>query len=465
MKYAGFVGYFLLTFLKCLHKIRIASRNNNNKQSIFSVKMMELMSLGDHCLIKVFTYCDIETLLSISKTCKYLKWIVETFNYPKIKKYISYSDTARSTDKSIIKCVGKYIQQLSVTFGKKSFVKSNDYCEFLVQNIGTNIRNLEIVSDGEVIPSLELLPSILNQLDVLKLSFQREAEDAYQPSKKTYSVDLAIMCPNLQKFEFSGYHRFPPNCSSFSRLESLTVYTYCQYNREIDIFLEKNPQITEVCFGSDGAKEYINFDDFTQNFVNLKKLNVSMRLIQYGSWSPHIFGRLEKLHTLRLTYVRNNFNEILSNIAQLKQLTSISVDLTSSIGGVTTTICQQTLVRIGRELENLQFFYIWQPIYKEISWDRNTVIDFVRCATNLKAVNFQHFNFECTSIFIRDLVDARKFSNPNAEPLEIGTDDNNFDSMMKVKIYIYKLFNRNLIPCFYHFESGGRCGSGTIFEI
>lgn len=401
---------------------------------------MEILHLIDDCLTHVLSYCDIETLITVHKTCKRFKWIVETYNFPKITEYVSLDASPRSADKSALKCVGKHIRKLSVTFSNKPFVNSNDYCEFLVQNIGTNIRNLEIVSDGHVIPSLELLSPILNQLDVLKLSFQREAEDAedvYWPSKKTYTADLAVMCPNLLKLTFNGMHRFPPNCSAFRKLESLIVYTYCQYNREIDIFLEKNPQITQVRFGDvGGVREYIDFDNFTQNFVNLKKLCISMSLIRYGSWEPQMFGRLQKLQTLRLTSVRSHLNEILANLTQLKQLTSISLDLTSRVGGVTTIISQQTLVQIARELGSLRFFYIWQPTYKEVFWDRNTVIDFVRCATNLKVVNFQHFNFECTSKFIRDLVDARKFSNPNAEPLEIGTDDNNLQSAIEVKIYI-----------------------------
>lgn len=403
--------------------------------------MTELLNLPDDCLIKVLTYCEIETLIVVRKTCKHLKRIVETYNFPKITEYISFDSSPRSADTSVIKCIGQHLRKLSVTFDKEPFVNSNDYCEFLVQNVGTNIRNLEIVSDGQVIPSLELLAPILNQLDILKLSFQRVAEDAediYWPSKKTYTVDLAVMCPNLLEFGFNGNHRFPPNCSSFKRLQSLTVNTYCQYNKEIDKFLEKNPQIKQLCFGcgSEGPSEYIDFDKFTQNFVNLEELNISVGLIQYWSWSPQMFSRLQKLQNLRLTDVRNNVNEILANLTQLKQLTSISVYLTSRINRIPTIICQQTLVQLARELENLQLFYIWQPLSEEVIWDRTTVIDFVRFATKLKVVNFQNFNFECTSKFITDLVDARKFSNPNAEPLEIGTDDNNFHSTVKVKIYI-----------------------------
>lgn len=172
--------------------------------------MTELVDLPDHCLIMVFNYCEIDTLVDLTLSCKRIKTIVETYNIPKITEYrYTLCDTA--TDKAIIKRVGKQLRKLSVNFDfdfNETSVRR--YCEFLVKHVGKNIRNLKIESSGESIPPLELLATILERLEELELSFCKYDGDAsyeYGPEKQTYMVDLAALCPNLEKLLFHGINR------------------------------------------------------------------------------------------------------------------------------------------------------------------------------------------------------------------------------------------------------------------
>lgn len=407
--------------------------------------MVKFLDLFDNCLIKVFDYCEIDTLVAVAETCKHFKWIVEKFNLPKFKQYecLVYSP---SVDKAIIKSIGKHIQKLAVTFSVRTVmspVNREEYCEFLVQHVDANIRELKIESDGISIPPIESLAPILEKLNVLKLSFQSYAEEGdfdyvgLMPNKNTYTVDLAVLCPNLQELIFEGLNRFPPNCSTFKRLESLTVRTSFRYNWEIDYFLRKNVQITKVRFyHCIGAEQYINFENLTRDSINLEKLHVAIPVIR--DWSPqmlqlHELHRLQNLKYLCLEYVRRNLNDLLINSTKLKHLTSLSIYgcYQYEIDGTKTICQQQTLVRVARELENLETFYVCLPSTKEVSWDRQTVTDFVRFATKLQAVHFQKFNFERTSKFTRDLVEARITANPNAEPLEIGSGGERFYSAIE----------------------------------
>lgn len=402
-------------------------------------KMTELNDLFDNCLIKVFDYCQIDTLVAVAQTCKRFKQIAERYNFPKFTQYecLVYSP---SVDKEIIKFTGKHLRKLAVTFSERTVmspVNRDEYCEFLVQNVGSNIRELKIECDGIRIPPIELLAPILRQLEGLELLFQSYAEQGdfdyvgLMPNKKTYLVDLAALCPNLQRLIYNGLNKFPPNFGTFNKLQSLTVSTCYRYQWEIQNFLEKNVQITQVRFHHyTGADQYIVFNNLTRNLNGLENLHIAVPLIT--DWSPQLleFHRLQKLKILRLEYVRENVNDLLVNSTNLKHLTSLSVYgcYKYEISGPETICQQQTLVQIAKKLLNLETFHVSLPSTKEVSWDRQTVIDFVRFATKLQAVHFQKLNFECTSAFTRDLVKARNTANPNAEPLEMGAGGAQFHS-------------------------------------
>lgn len=402
---------------------------------IQSTVMIEFLDLCDDCLIKVFSYCDIETLLALSETCKRLKRTVETCHSPILPEYRSRA----GMNNAVIKRFGRYIRQLCVSFEEEPRpIKIGDYCTFLAQTVVEKIRKFEIISDGIVIPPLELLAPILERLDVLVLRFQRygfDAEDEYSPSKKTYTMDLAVLCPNLKELMFYGPHRFLPNCSSFSRLKLLTICSDYGHRYEIDEFLDRNSQLTQICFyHCPGSYQYIDFDNFAKSLVNLEKLRIAVPQLRYGpqSWQQQL-GRLQKLKILRLDFVSEHLNEILANLTNLKELTSISVHVTYQIE--VTAICQQQCVQIAKECKNLEFFYILPQFLKKVSWDRNSLIEFVRSASKLQAVHFEKLNFQYTADFIRELVEARKSANPNAKPLKIATDDEYFNAALTVSSF------------------------------
>lgn len=397
---------------------------------------MEFLDLIDDCLNKVFSYCAVETLLALSQTCKRLERTVKACHFPIFPKYRCRA----GRDNAVIERFGKYIRDLCVSFEEEPRpINIVDYCTFLVRNVGENIQKLEIISDGIIIPPLELLAPILQRLDVLGLRFERygyePSEDVYIPNKKTYSMDLAALCPKLAEFTFCGPHRFPPNCQTFSRLKSLTICSDYQHRYEIDEFLGKNSQITQIClYRCPGSDQYIDFDNFTLNLVNLEKLRIAVPQFRYGSWTPQMLDRLRKLKILHLECVSEHFNEILAaHLTNLTELTAISMYLTDEI--TVTAMCQQAFVQIAKDLKNLQFFYICQQFMKEVCWDRNTVIDFVRRGSKLQAVYVQQLNFPYTADFMRDLVEARKSANPNARPLKIQTDDKYFHAALKVSSF------------------------------
>lgn len=410
---------------------------------------MEFLDLFDSCLITVFSYCDVETLNALSQTCKRLEQTVEACHFPIFPKYVCRA----GIDHAVIERFGKYIRNLGVSFDDRLRpLKINirdywvDYCEFLVRNVGDSIKTLEIISDGSMIPPLEFLAPILERLNGLGLMFQRdchEADEIYYPSKKTYAMDLAALCPNLEELTFSGNHRFPPNCRTFSRLKSLTISSEFQHRYEIDEFLDNHPQLTQICFyGSPCDDQFINFDNLTRNMVNLEKLRIAVPQFRYSDgvrWAPHMLGRLQKLKTLRLDYVNEHFNEILAaNLTSLTELTSITMYLTGNVE--VTAMWQQAFVQIARDLKKLQFFNIYQQFTNKLFWDRNTVIDVVRLGLKLQAVHFQKLNFQYTADFLIDLVEARKSANPNAEPLQIETDDDYLYAALKVISFEIKIF-------------------------
>ncbi len=427
--------------------------------------MTEFLDIFDDCLIKVFSYCDIKTLCSVVQTCKRLKLIVDTYHFP---KFTAYRSVAGRDNHEVIKHIGRYFRQLSVWFeDTPPRFNIDNYCKLLVKNVGTNIRQLEIVSDGVIIPPLELFVPILKQLDVLELSFQQQryTEDDwnfYLSCKKTYDMDLAVLCPNLQELIFNGTHRFPPNCSPFTRLKSLRVCCNHLDKYVIDNFLQNNPQLTEVClYESAGCDQFLNFDNLSQNLVNLETLRIAEPQFRYGSWSPQMLCRLQKLKILRLE-IRENFNEILLSVTKMKSLTSISMELGYNTEVPTT--CQQSFVQIARELDDLQFFYI-RKFPSGVGWDRKTIIEFVRFGSKLRAVCFQRLNFGYSLTFIRDLVVARIAANPNAGALEIDTEDECLSAALNVSSFTIQLAQSVTQTFFFNNSNTGRGpGRGTLYK-
>lgn len=371
---------------------------------------MELIDINDDCLDIVFSFCDIETILAISGTCKRLNSLVKR-QFPKYTKYkcVISSSVEMLKVKPIIKIIGQYLTKLKLVFRGCNF-SNYEFFEFLNRFIGQHIRVLEICGEICSLPFQVLVP-IFNRIEVLDIFDHCNRINCF------YYIDLPCLCQNLKTLIINSRAiRFAPNrCKSFKRLENLELcLTYGRYyeNHPFKLIIHQNNQLKTLQLWSrhdSDQRRYVELYDLAQFLPNLEKLNIEVNLIRNMSTNRIIdLHPLRMLHTLTLFEITNveNLKDLLNGVTALKQLKNLFFHADLDKSELAPTTIQNLLVDISVQLNQLEQFRT-----VGIAWDYKSVINFVENARNLVKIDFlSDVAFQVTEEFIKDIVNARKNS-------------------------------------------------------
>lgn len=351
--------------------------------------MIELLDINDFCLSKIFNYCDVESIITVSKVCTRFNIIASEFHFSKQTKLCYDLNNGFENFICIVNCIGQYLIELKISAGQEHIPLS--FFEFLGRSIGDRIRKLSLVSFRKMDrSSLQAMSPILQRLEELEI-------DLKCPYFQFNKLELDLLCPNLRRLQMFGgtfYWFCNDRWPNLVKLSLENAYGGSSFLT----FMEKNPQIQEL-----------EFRDENEYFPPTKLHEITLRLRQLErlvltDMSANEIQELQQLQHLRRLTLRNmkrdNFENIISVVMELDELIELQIQNAESFEPK-----HQTVLEIARRMPNVQVFGIsWCNLTDEI------VLEFLRNARNLRQFHIHHCDFDdnLTQHKIGAIINARE---------------------------------------------------------
>lgn len=372
--------------------------------------MTELLDLNDDCLEHVFNFCDVETIVSVSKVCKRLNALVTQIQFP---KQTTFSCTIRSyacEEKvcEILDCIGKYLIELKICQTSEIFL----FYRFLGRSIGDRIRKLSIVTPHISETSLQAIEPVLWRLEQLELRIANT-------DLNDDDLDLHSRCPNLRRLHIQWDTSFQRNAGNWHRLEELSLGdneyigddTFCE-------FMQNNPQLRKLKIGAYNCD--VRLKDVAMHLINLEQLVLFQN---YSDLSATSILELQRLTHLKRLSIRNveadDFEGITDNATKLNHLSELRIQAQFDQCSDDDIFepKHQNIISIAMGMPTLEIFGISFCKIKN-----KTIIEFIRFADNLREIHIHDCDFLLTMDSINGIISARKTIRNRIDPLLIYVD-------------------------------------------
>lgn len=363
---------------------------------------INLYDLNDDCLISIFDECDVETLLSLSDTCRRFKELIIKFNFPKVHTYVCelFDDNKLNSTRRIINSIGKYLKEL--TFDIRHHMESYDedesdtYLPLLkefAKDIGDNLRKFCL--DVERVPNnwIVALSPIFAHLEILIIQTNNDHSD--------YDFDVCSISPKLKHLRIQGDYPMEENCQKWNCLESVSIGdNECLCSDTIVRLMSLNPQIKRFKVAAFNCDLHVG--DIAEHLPNLEELVIFQNDSDLSGSTVHQLQRLKKLRNLRLMRIYpDEYDAILAGLPALSLVRALKIQLSTDYYDEI-RYSKEHLISIARNIENLEEFSISNcPI------DAKTVLDFVQFADNMKILHIHYCTIEVNIDLIREIGQLR----------------------------------------------------------
>lgn len=371
--------------------------------------MTTFLDLNDDCLEYVLDYCDINSIVSMSKVCKRLNALATQIQFP---KQTSFKCTIRSYKCEeqvceILNCIGQYLVELKICQTSEIFL----FYRFLGRSIGDRIRKLTIETPHISETSLQAIEPMLWHLEELKLHIATTdlSDD---------DLDLQSRCPNLRRLHIQWDTSFIQNSGNWPRLEELTLgdneYIVDETFRD---FMQNNPQLRKLKIGAFNCDVQLN--DIASYLINLEQLILFQNYSDLSADNILELQRLVHLKRLILRNVQDNdFKGIVNNATKLNQITEFQIQAQyDHFDDELYTPNQQDVIAIALQMPQLQIFGI---SFCELKDD--TILEFLRFGDHLQEIHIHDCNLTLTSNIIDSIMNIRKSNRNPANPLRLYVD-------------------------------------------
>lgn len=382
-----------------------------------------LIELNEDCLLKLFEYCGVETLLALCDVCRMFRALITTKVLPRVKEYdcCLYCDGDRS--KRIIKHIGPYLKRLDIKcyefFRKENYLS---YLEDFSFNIGENIREMTLILPDFPVQLIEVLAPSFKCLESLKICTRY--------NKQKNDIDFRATCPNLLHFYMGMEIPFEANTQTWNRLESFSFGDNCHKSiskTTLLEFLSNNSQLKRLKISTrDGVWK---ISDIIDRLKNLEQWTI---MHDGGNFKTdlHLLDDFESLIDLRIMRIPTaSFDAIVAELPKCRRLRHLKLQACNSSMAVFKPN-QSHIFALAHRLKHLETF--------EISYcrlDEALVLEFIQVATVLKELHIHNCWLELTEEFIQDIVRVRLSLNlaKNAEPLRICDDKELFSEVSQIR--------------------------------
>ncbi|XP_055300189.1 uncharacterized protein LOC129567384 [Sitodiplosis mosellana] len=378
----------------------------------------EIFILNEDCLLHLFKFLDLDSLVNMAYVCKMFRELLDTHCFPHIRKFEFKSENhfdgydPRLFSMSLVKmrrtlrCIGPFITDLTFQCNAeennrtKYSVFKHDiisrFLEVLAEKIGPNIRRawfsgiLLFEEDG-----ISRIAPILHHLEMLKIE-GNYSHDGYA------DIDFQTLCPNLIDFELNAPVPMTKTDKPWSTLRRLAcVWDEDMEPPDMQSFFEWNPQLTCVQFriwrslDGDISVAAVNlpllekigiYDDF-ENFCISGQSIACLNSLQYLMEVT--------MHDLD----ENCLESVIDCLKTMVRLRKIHLHLHPIQPIEFEEEYEQSLVKLARQLPNLEHFALDGVTITEVN-----LIKFVRFANQLKTLKLCYCKVGFTDKLILKLV-------------------------------------------------------------
>lgn len=382
-----------------------------------------LIELNEDCLIKLFEYCGIETLLTLCDVCRMLRDLISTKVLPRVKEYdcCLYCDGEQS--KKIIENIGPNLRRLHIKsyefFRKESYML---YLQDFAMNIGENIREMTLILPDFPVQLIDILASTFKCLESLKICTRY--------NKRKSDIDFRTACPNLLHFYMGMETAFTANRQTWCRLESFALGDNCHKSitkLTLFEFMSNNPQLKRLKISTrDGVWK---IQDIIDRLPYLEQWTI---MHDGGDFKAdlHLVDDFERLTDLRIMRIpTTKFDEIVTELPKCRKLRHLKLQACNSSMAIFKPN-QPHIFELAHRLKKLETF--------EISYcrlDDALVLEFIQAATGLKELHIHNCWLELTEELIQNIIRVRLSLNlgKDAEPLRICDDKELFSEVTQIR--------------------------------
>lgn len=375
---------------------------------------ISLNRLNDDCLIEIFRYMDLETILNLTMACERFNNIIcqqIQSIHPKICLNIDIPKISFTLN--VIKKLLKHVHYVS--FNIDPYIKTLNLIritDISTKNLNKNLKELELNRFLITKRMHKQMRSILMQLESLKLIYCSSNHD---------EIDLMSICPKLKTLCLTFSSIFVINSNRWQSLESLTLnhHRITSFPNLISAFLKNNRQLKELKLHLFNENSLIN--DICKFSCNLEILHLCSTLMN-ETWHWENLVKLEKLKELEITSAffetNNNYKHFINILGQLITLEKFTLCTGGSIF-YKPEHCQ--LFMLAKKLINLREFYIVGYFLTV-----ETILAFLEVSPQLKVLQFRDCSLVIGDDLIKSISNLRKEqtekSNSNVVPLKIYVD-------------------------------------------
>lgn len=385
------------------------------KTNIADNDEIALNRLNDDCLLEIFEYLDLPTLLNLCRVCERFRMIIHDRILPFHKK-ISFDLTPTSngirsltTIHDIMTNVGVHITNFQLKMDLyNDFHNSERLIDVITKNFTENLEKLELHGVFLNDRLYEQLKPILKHLKAFKW------HDTFRRNHKV--CDFRNFCPNVRKLKLTSFMPFHINSGAWKSLENVTLCNMPFEIAEHQHFLRENTQIKVLKINTFDYFEFLN-----SIFYHFSHLDV-LKLYCCSAPRARLFRELEnfkQLKTLRVSQVHFNdgdeavFINIVSQLETLERLELVIEDISTESLYRTD---DSYLPVLGKNLPNLKQFLIGQYYLTD-----KLVLDFIKVTPKLTKFTFIDCEFKFTENLLNKIADIRK--NISKESLKIFAND------------------------------------------
>lgn len=415
------------------HQPKLQMVNENAEpMEIDKEKSMTLDQLIEDCLIKIFKFCDQESLVNLAEVCQLFNGILYREIFPKHKELQfdlhPYSkdwkccccDIAQDAFMNLalmrryLRCFGPYSTTVEFSFCYGNNTKLTNIRRIFkkfAQLIGPNLKELRIMMLVLQEYHLNELKPLLGQLQSLKIctGYQDPCED----------IDFRSFCPDLQKLSFSGDMEFVRCAQPWPSLKSLTnCSNECMEIETADLLLKNNPQLSHLAISTYDCDDLVQ--SIARNSKRLEKLTLYDRRDynedgDLGTISHRTLAHLlhlKHLHSLKLMFLGDAriVDGILECLPKMTSLQKLRLHCEND-DDPKTHMNHRLVVDLAKKLVNLKVFHI-----AYVHLEQDTIKDIIRWAKKLEEFHIYCCDFEFNADIIQDIVNVRK-NNSQRTPL------------------------------------------------
>lgn len=370
-------------------------------------RQISLNILNEYCLLEIFAYFDLQTLIQLCHLCDRFSAIIHQRVFPKFKKMefdfrrrAKVQESVPSFREKLLH-IGPHIVDATIYFDMyEDPPNAVRIMDVFTKYVGESIERLELNRTQITERSFQQLKPIFRRIKELKWIFDDLMGEL--------EIDFVHTCPKVQKLYFDHTMRFDINADRWPSLEEayLDIFDFV-YGESYPLFFKNNSQLKRLTMVANTYDYEDLIEPICEYLVNLEQLTICYAdQGQASQFAPLV--NLTKLKSFKLKFLALddvNPNAFFRLFGSMPALTSLALyfyrDTYEDQPIYMAPNCQ--LAAMAENLVNLQSLELFGYTLTE-----NTFMAFIRMAQQLTEFRIIDCNITITEAMAQRIADIRK---------------------------------------------------------